>query len=62
VVNRKVVHMDMVLDEMARVDQGWFKKSQNQRGKVVKILKRRHMTIIICIIVLSFSLIQFWFF
>jgi hypothetical protein len=38
VVNSKVVHMDMVLDDMARVDQGWFRKSQNQRGKVVKIL------------------------
>ena len=38
VVNIKVVHLDMVLDDMARFGQGWFKKSQNQGGKLVKIL------------------------
>ena len=38
VVNSKKVHLDMVLDDMARVGQGWLKKSQNQRGKVGKIL------------------------
>jgi hypothetical protein len=37
-VNIKLVHLDEVLDDMARVGQGWFKKSQNQGGKVVKIL------------------------
>jgi hypothetical protein len=34
----KVVYLDKVLDDMARVDQGWLKKSQNQRGKVRNIL------------------------
>jgi hypothetical protein len=34
----KVVDLDMVLDDMALVDQVWFKKSQMQGCKVVKIL------------------------
>jgi hypothetical protein len=34
----KVVHLDKVLDDMAKVDQVWFKKSPNQRGKVRNIL------------------------
>jgi hypothetical protein len=38
VVNMKVVDLDMVLDDMALVDQVWFKKSQMQGCKVVKIL------------------------
>jgi hypothetical protein len=38
VVNRKVVHFDMVLDEVARVDQGWFRNKPNQGCKVVKML------------------------
>jgi hypothetical protein len=28
VVNSKDVHLDMVLDDVERVDQVWFKKSQ----------------------------------
>jgi hypothetical protein len=38
VVNSKVFHLDKVLDGMERVGQGWFRKSQNQGCKVVKIL------------------------
>jgi hypothetical protein len=34
----KDVHLDQVLDDMARVDQVWFKESPNQRGKVRNIL------------------------
>ena len=38
VVNIKVVHLDMVLDDMVRVGQSWFRKSQNQGCQVGKIL------------------------
>ena len=38
VVNMKVTHLDLVLDDMALVDQVWLKKSQMQGCKVVKIL------------------------
>jgi hypothetical protein len=57
VVNTKDVHFDMVLDEVARVDQVWFKKSENQGCKVVKKLKSGHMTIITCERDLNFPLI-----
>jgi hypothetical protein len=53
----KVVHLDMFLDDMAIVDQVWLKKSQSQRGKVRKMLKSAHMTIIICVKVLRFALV-----
>jgi hypothetical protein len=34
----KVVHLDMVLDDMARVDQGWFEEKSKPGGKVRNIL------------------------
>jgi hypothetical protein len=37
-VNMKVVDLDLVLDDMVIVAQGWLKKSQMQGGKVGKIL------------------------
>ena len=37
-VNMEVVDLDLVLDDMVIVDQGWLKKSQMQGCKVVKIL------------------------
>jgi hypothetical protein len=36
-VNKEVVDLDMVLDDMVIVDQVWFRKSPNQGCKVVKI-------------------------
>jgi hypothetical protein len=35
-VNMEVVDLDMVLDDMERVGQVWFRKSPNQGCKVVK--------------------------
>ena len=61
VVNMKVAHHHLVLDDMAIVGPGWLKKSQNQRGKVGKILKSDNLTIIICERDLNFLLIWFVF-
>jgi hypothetical protein len=36
VVNREVVHLHMVLDEVAIFDQVWFRKEKIQGCKVVK--------------------------
>jgi hypothetical protein len=57
VVNMKVTHLDLVLDDMALFDQVWLKKSQSQRGKEGIMLKITHMTIITCEMVLRFPLI-----
>ena len=38
VVNIKVTHLDMFLDDMALVDKVWLKKIQLQGCKVMKIL------------------------
>jgi hypothetical protein len=37
-VNMKVVHFHMVLDDMAIVDQGWFEEKSKPGGKVGNIL------------------------
>jgi hypothetical protein len=31
-------HLDMVLDDMARVDQGWFEEKAKPGGKVGNII------------------------
>jgi hypothetical protein len=38
VVNMKVTHLDLVLDDMALVDQVWFEEKSKPGGKVVNIL------------------------
>jgi hypothetical protein len=52
-VNMRVAHFDMVLDDMVIVDQVWFRKELNQRGKEGIMLKFTQMTIITCEMVLS---------
>ena len=37
-VNIKIVHLDMFLDDMAMVDQVWFEEKSKPGGKVVNIL------------------------
>lgn len=44
----KVVHLDVVLDEVPRVGKVWFENLLLKRLKVGKIIKVAHMTIIIC--------------
>jgi hypothetical protein len=56
-VNIKVAHHHLVLDGMVIVDQGWLRNQKINGCKVVKKLKRGHMTIIICELNLRFSLI-----
>jgi hypothetical protein len=57
VVNMKVVDFDLVLDDMVIVDQVWLQKQKIAGGKVRKMLKSAHMTIIICVKVLRFALV-----
>ena len=52
-VNIKVVHFHMVLDDMVIVDQGWLRNQKINWGKVVKKMKLGQMTIITCEMVLS---------
>jgi hypothetical protein len=56
-VNMKVVDLDMVLDDMVIVDQGWLRNQKINGCKVVKKIKMGHMTIIICMSNLKFPLI-----
>jgi hypothetical protein len=56
-VNIKVAHHHLVLDGMVIVDQGWLRNQKINGCKVVKKLKRGHMTIIIYELNLRFSLI-----
>ena len=44
----KVVHLDVVLDEVQRVEMVWFKNLLIQRLKVGVMLKRADLTIISC--------------
>ena len=57
VVLSKVVHLDVVLDEVQRIGFGWFESLLKQRLKVGKMVKVSHMTIIICDLVFDFLLI-----
>jgi hypothetical protein len=57
VVNIKIVHLDMFLDEVERVVQVWFKNLINQGCKVGMMLKSGKVTIIICEWKLNFPLI-----
>lgn len=61
VVNMKVVHHHLVLDDMAIVYQVLFRNQKIKGCKVVKKIKMGHMTIIICVLVLRFPWIWFWF-
>ena len=47
-VNTRNVHLDMVLDEVQRVEMVWFKICLMQRLKVGVMLKLSIWTIIIC--------------
>ena len=62
VVNIKSVHLDEVLDEVQRVGRVWFENFLIEGLKVGKILKRSHVTIIICELGNSFIFILICFF
>ena len=57
VVNTKVAHLDVVLDEVQRFGRVWFENLLLKGLKVGKILKRSKVTIITCHKVFDFSLI-----
>ena len=60
-VNTNIVHLHLVLDEVVIVYQVLFRNQKINGCKVVKKIKRGHMTIIICVMGLRFPLIWFLF-